>query len=135
MTVTTPLIPANNPQIDQPKDDASIIRLFSLIDNSIIDHVLNYYISSNTESEKFSQFGRDKKELEWVLRATPSSLREARTQVMVIRAIINYEIFKAIQDDTFIPPINNAAARRQGMNTLSPSGGSHFRFSTSKSVN
>lgn len=122
MTVTTPLVPANNPRIDQPKDDASIIRLFSLIDNSITDHVLNYYISSNTGSEKFSQFGRDKKELEWVLRAAPpSSLGDARTQVIVIRAIIGYEIFKAIRDDFFIPLVNKAAAKKQGMNTLSSS--------------
>lgn len=115
ITPTTPTSPTSNTRIDQPKDDASIIRLFSLIDNSITDHVLNYYISSNNRTDKFSQIGKDKKELEWVGRATPSSLKEARTQVIVIRAIIGYEIFKAIRDDIFIPPASRKfVEKKQG---------------------
>lgn len=129
MASTSPVL-ANNTRVDQPEDDASIIRLFRLIDNSITDHVLNYYISPNTESEKFLQFGRNKKELEWVLRATPAPLlKEARTQVFVIRAIIGYEIFGEIQDNFFIPPVGGEAAKHQGMNTLPESSvGSRLRF-------
>lgn len=114
----SPSLPHSS-RTDQPNDDASIIRLFRLIDKSITDHVLNYYISPNTGSEKFSQFGRDKKELEWIFRATPlSSLEEARIQIIVIRAIIGYEVFKAIQEDFFVPPPKKKATSnnsKQGM--------------------
>lgn len=113
---SSPTATSNTPRIDQPRDDASIIRLFSLIDTSITDHVLNYYISSNNGSDKFSHFGSDKKELEWVLRASPSTLKDDHIQVIVIRAIINYEIFGAIQDGYFIPsPPRRAGEREQGM--------------------
>lgn len=91
-----------------------------MIDNGITDHVLNYYISSNAGSEKFSQFGKDKR-LERVLRAAPPSLlKESRTQVIVIRAIIGYEVFKAIQDDYFIPPVNKKlkVTKKKGMKPL-----------------
>lgn len=118
VALISPSVPHSS-RTDQPNDDASIIRLFMLIDKSITDHVLNYYISPNTGSEKFSQVGRDKKELEWILRAAPlSSLEEAGIQIIVIRAIIGFEVYKAIQEDFFVPPSKKKVASRnskQGM--------------------
>lgn len=100
-----PMSPVTTMHTEQPKDDAAIIRLFSLIDSSITDHVLNYYITNTPgtfNSERFNQFGKNKREFIWIQRVT---LNEARMQVIVIRSVISAEIFKAVRDGVFVPPM------------------------------
>ncbi|KAI5845879.1 hypothetical protein DFP73DRAFT_405320 [Morchella snyderi] len=100
-----PISPIATIHTEQPKDDAAIIRLFSLIETSITDHVLNYYITNTpgtSNRERFLQFGKNKREFVWVQHVT---LDEAKMQVVVIRSVIGAEIFKAVRDGLFVPAI------------------------------